>query len=35
MPGCTMREIEGALADQTSADSIFEIPAIERPAGKS
>lgn len=35
MPGCTMREIEGALADQTSADSIFEIPAIERPAGQA
>jgi len=32
MPGCTMREIEGALADQPSADSIFEIPAIDRPA---
>ncbi len=34
MPGCTMREIEGALADQASADSIFEIPAVDRPAGE-
>ena len=35
MPGCTMREIEGALADQPSADSIFEIPAIDRPVAES